>query len=187
MSSSLMLRYWSTDFRVPRIEMSFFSSTVIAAARACWYVLGGFGIGEEEEGERGVLWLVRVLKKLCLFFISWVIRPGMECGGPLAPGEVGKYLKNNMMSVYRGQRGEERKGDFRGSGHCRTEHFKIALIVKYEKYGLTAEMVLGTACSKQEDGWCCQGRSGVLFPLSRIILIRQYLMYSRGENYGAEY
>lgn len=28
MSSSLMLRYWSTDFRVPRIEMSFFSSTV---------------------------------------------------------------------------------------------------------------------------------------------------------------
>lgn len=29
MSSSLMLRYWSTDFRVPRMEMSFLSSTVI--------------------------------------------------------------------------------------------------------------------------------------------------------------
>lgn len=28
MSSSLMFRYWSTDFRVPRMEMSFFSSTV---------------------------------------------------------------------------------------------------------------------------------------------------------------
>lgn len=27
-SSSLMFRYWSTDLRVPRIEMSFFSSTV---------------------------------------------------------------------------------------------------------------------------------------------------------------
>lgn len=30
MLSSLRLRYWSTDFRVPLIEMSFFSSTVIS-------------------------------------------------------------------------------------------------------------------------------------------------------------
>ena len=33
MSSSLILRYWSTDFNVPRIEMSFFSSTVMV-----WFV-----------------------------------------------------------------------------------------------------------------------------------------------------
>jgi hypothetical protein len=32
MSSSLMFRYWSTDFRVPRMEMSFLSSTVTV----CW-------------------------------------------------------------------------------------------------------------------------------------------------------
>ncbi len=32
MSSSLMLRYWSTDLRVPRMEMSFLSSTVTV----CW-------------------------------------------------------------------------------------------------------------------------------------------------------
>lgn len=38
-SSSLMLRYWSTDFRLPRIRMSFLSSMV-------------------------TVWLVSVLKKL---------------------------------------------------------------------------------------------------------------------------
>lgn len=38
-SSSLMLRYWSTDFRIPRMRMSFLSSMV-------------------------TVWLVRVLKKL---------------------------------------------------------------------------------------------------------------------------
>lgn len=39
MSSSLMLRYWSTDFRIPRMRMSFLSSIV-------------------------TVWLVSVLKKL---------------------------------------------------------------------------------------------------------------------------
>ena len=34
MSSSLMFRYWSTDLRVPRIEMSFLSSTVTARSEA---------------------------------------------------------------------------------------------------------------------------------------------------------
>ena len=29
MSSNLMFRYWSTDLRVPRMEMSFLSSTVM--------------------------------------------------------------------------------------------------------------------------------------------------------------
>lgn len=31
MSSSLIFKYWSTDFRVPRMEMSFFNSTVTVA------------------------------------------------------------------------------------------------------------------------------------------------------------
>lgn len=43
MSSSLMLRYWSTLFSVPRIEMSFLSSTVTSADRVLvsetWYMV----------------------------------------------------------------------------------------------------------------------------------------------------